>query len=166
MSKQLSKLITDAVAQNLLQYKFCERHDDTTENIAGIVKTSWNMSRRVFGGHGIVAIILVPETVTDSQRLKTFFRDIRREVNSEFVGFAAYKSSHSFVVLVCPHDLFTSCFGIASKLKDKTGLHMNIVQGVILVDSQTGEVEADYTRPAQHKDEYNAVLSAVSDSLK
>jgi hypothetical protein len=77
------------------------------------------------------------------------------------VGFAAYKSSYSFVVLVCPHQLFESCPGVASQLKDRTGLHTNIIQGVILVDGETGAVTGDYTRPAQHKGEYDAVLSAV-----
>ena len=163
--RKLSKHITDAVAQNMSQYKFCERHDDVTENITGIVKKSWHLLRRVFGGHGIVAVIIVPESITDRESLKSFFVDIRREINSKFVGFAAYKSSHSFVVLVCPHNLFTSSSMIASELKDRTGLHMNIIKGVILVDSQTKEITGDYTRPGQHKREYDAVLSAASTAV-
>ena len=166
MSKQLAKQITDAVAQELSQYKFGERHDDVTENIVGIVKKSWNPLRRVFGGHGIAAVVAVPDTITDGAKLKAFFQDIRREINSRFVGFAAYKSSHSFIVLVCPHNLFTSSSGIASELKDRSGLHMNIIQGVILADSETKEVTGDYTRPAQHKREYEAVLSATSRAVK
>lgn len=166
MSKQIAKQITDAVAENLSPYKFCERHEDVTENVVGIVKKSWNLLRRVFGGHGIVAVVIVPETITDRERLKAFFGDIRREINSRFVGFAAYKSSHSFVVLICPHDLFISFSEVTSELKDKTGLHMNIIQGVVLVDSKTMEVTGDYTRPAQYKREYDAVLSAVNSEVK
>ena len=51
-------------------------------------------------------------------------------------------------------------------LKDRTGLHMNIVKGVILVDAETRAVTGDYTRPAQHKREYDAVLSATTRALK
>jgi hypothetical protein len=166
MSKQLAKQITDAVAQDLSQYEFGERHDDVSEHVVGIVKKSWNPLRRVFGGHGIAAVVAVPATTTDRAKLKTFFECIRREINSRFVGFAAFKSSHSFIVLVCPHDLFTSTSGIASEFKDRSGLHMNIIQGVILVDSETKEVTGDYTRPAQHKREYEAVLSAASRAVK
>lgn len=166
MSKQLAKQIMDAVAQDLSQYKFTERHDDVTEKVVGVVKKSWNPLRRVFGGHGIAAVIAVPDTTADRTKLKAFFQDIRREINSKFVGFAAYKSSHSFIVLVCPHNLFTSSSGIASELKDRSGLHMNIIQGVILVDSQTKEVTGDYTRPVQHKREYEAVLSATTRAVK
>jgi hypothetical protein len=166
MSRQLAKQVTDAVAQDLSQYKFGERHDDVTEDIVGIVKKSWNPLRRVFGGHGIAAVIAVPNTTTDRGKLKAFVHDIRKEINSRFVGCAAYKSSHSFIVLVCPHSLFTSSSAIASELKDRSGLHMNIIQGVILVDSETKEVTGDYTRPTQHKREYEAVLSATTRAVK
>lgn len=64
------------------------------------------------------------------------------------------------------HGLFAACSGVASELKDRSGLHMNIVQGVILVDAETREVTGDYTRPAQHKREYEAVLSATTKAVK
>jgi len=166
MNKQLAKQITDTVAQDLSQYKFGERYDDVTENIVGIVKKSWNPLRRVFGGHGIAAVVAVPDTVTDGAKLKAFFQEVRKDINSKFVGFAAYKSSYSFIVLVCSHNLFTSSSAVPSELKDRSGLHMNIIQGVILVDSETKEVTGDYTRPAQHKHEYEAVLSATIKAVK
>jgi hypothetical protein len=166
MSEELGKQIVDALARDLSQYKFNERHDNVTKNIVGIIKKSWNPLRRVMGGHGISAVVVVPGSVTDRVGLKAFFHDIRKEINSRFVGFAAYKSSHSFIVLVCPHGLFTASSGIASELKDRSGLHMNIIQGIILVDGETKEVTGDYTRPAQHKREYEAVLSATSVAVK
>ncbi|MES9991052.1 MAG: hypothetical protein ABW098_03825 [Candidatus Thiodiazotropha sp.] len=166
MSKQLSQSITAKLEQNLSQYKFSERYDEVTENIVGIVKKPWKPLQRVFGGHGIAAVITVPETITERESLKAFFKHMRKEITSKYVGYAAYKSSHSFVVLVCPHELFTTASGIASELKDRTGLHMNIIQGVVLVDSQTREVASDYTRPLQYKGEYNAVLSAANSEVK
>jgi hypothetical protein len=166
MSKQLAKQISDAVAHELSQYKFTERHNEVTENVVGIVKTSWSPLRRFFGGHGIAAVVAVPETIADAATLKVFHQGIRRKINSSFVGYGAYKSSYSFIVFVCPHSLFTVCSGIASELKDKSGLHMNIIQGVILVNSKTKEVAGDYTRPAQHKREYEAVLSATHKAVQ
>ena len=166
MDKELAKRIADAVAQDMLQFKFSERHDNITGNIVGLIKKSWNPFRRVFGGHGISAVVVVPESVTDRAGLKAFFQDVRKEINSRFVGFAAYKSSHSFIVLLCPHGLFMACSGVASELKDRSGLHMNIIQGVILVDSETREVTGDHTRPAQHKREYESVLSAIGRAVK
>lgn len=166
MNEELATRIVEAVAQDLSQYKFGERHDNVTGNIVGIIKKSWNPLRRVLGGHGISAVVVVPESLSDRAGLNAFFHDIRKEINSRFVGFAAYKSSHSFIVLLCPHSLFTACSGIASELKDRSGLHMNIIQGVILVDGETKEVTGDYTRPTQHKREYEAVLSATSRAVK
>jgi hypothetical protein len=161
MSQDLAKRIVDALAHDLSEAKFGERHDDVTSTVAGVVKKPWNGWRRVFGGHGIVAVAAVPGSVADCAGLRTLFGKVRREINDRFVGFAAYKSSYSFVVLVCPHHLFDACPGIASQLKDRTGLHSNIIQGVILVDAETGAVTGDYTRPAQHKGEYDAVVSAT-----
>lgn len=161
MSEDLAGRIVDAVADGLSELKFDERHDDVSDRIAGVIKKPWNGWRRVFGGHGIAAVAVVPESVGDCTGLKTFFSMVRREINERYVGFAAYKSSYSFVVLVCAHHLFEACPGIPSRLKDRTGLHTNIIQGVILVDAETGAVTADYTRPAQHKDEYDAVVSAT-----
>jgi hypothetical protein len=161
MSEDLAKRILAAVAQDLSELQFGERHDDVTDSVAGVVKKPWNPWRRVFGGHGIAAVAVVPESIGDCVELKTFFGMVRREINDRYVGFAAYKSSHSFIVLVCPHRLFEACYDIASRLKDRTGLHTNIIQGVILVDEETWTVTGDYTRPAQHKGEYDAVLSAT-----
>lgn len=161
MSKDLAKRIVDALTHDLSELTFGERYDDVTGSVVGVVKKPWNGWRRVFGGHGLAAVAVVPESVGDCAGLKTFFGMVRREINDRYVGFAAYKSSYSFVVLVCPHHLFEACPGIASQLKDRTGLHTNIIQGVILVDGETGAVTGDYTRPAQHKDEYDAVLSAT-----
>ena len=166
MDNELAKKIVDSVAGELSQFKFRERHENVTSNIVGVVKKSWNPLHRVFGGHGISAVVVVPESVTDRAGLKAFFQDVRKEINSRLVGFAAYKSSHSFIVLVCPHNLFKACSDVTSELKDRTGLHMNIIQGVILVDSETREVTGDYTRPAQHKREYEAVLSATNKAVK
>ena len=166
MSKDLAKRIVDALAHDLSELKFDERHDDVSDRIAGVIKKPWNGWRRVFGGHGIAAVAVVPESVGDCTALKAFFSMVRREINERYVGFAAYKSSYSFVVLVCAHHLFEACPGIPSRLKDRTGLHTNIIQGVILVDAETGAVTTDYTRPAQHKDEYDAVLSATQSGAK
>lgn len=166
MDTELARKILDAVAREVSQFSFGERHNDVTGEIAGVVKKSWNPLRRVFGGHGIVAVVVVPESVADRVQLKSFFQGVRKEINSRFVGVAAYKSSHSFIVLLCPHSLFTGCSGVASELKDRTGLHMNIVQGVILVDAETREVTGEYTRPSQHKREYEAVLAATSTAVK
>jgi len=165
MAEELAKRIVEAVAQELSQFKFHERHDNVTDKIMGVIKKSWNPLRRVFGRHGISAVVIVSESVSDRAELKAFFQDIRKEINSRFVGFAAYKSSYSFIVLVCPHNLFTVCSGISSELKDKTGLHMNIIQGVILVDEETRELTGDYTRPALHKHEYEAVLSSTTKAI-
>jgi len=166
MDKDLTKKIVNAVVQEMSQFKFSERHIDVTSNIVGVVKKSWNPLRRIFGGHGISAVVVVPESVTGRTELKAFFQTVRKDINANFVGFAAYKSSHSFVVLVCPHSLFTVCSGVASELKDRSGLHMNIIQGVVLIDVETKEVAGDYTRPAQHKREYEAILAAVTSAVK
>ena len=166
MDNELAKEVVESVARELAQFNFGERHNNVTSNIAGVVKKSWNPLRRVFGGHGIAAVVIVPESVTDLVGLKAFFHDVRNEVNSRFVGFAAYKSSYSFIVLLCPHSLLTACSGVASELKDRSGLHMNIIQGVIVVDAETREVAGDYTRPARHKREYEDVLGAVTSAVK
>jgi hypothetical protein len=166
MDKELARRIVDAVAQDLSELSFHEQYDDVTSTVVGVVKKPWNVWRRVFGSHGIVVVALVPESVGDCPGLKAFFGEVRKEINGRFVGFAAYKSSHSFVVLVCPHHLFEACHGIASQLKDRTGFHTNIIQGVILVDSEIEAVTGDYTRPAQHKGEYDAVLSATRRAAK
>ena len=154
------------MAQELSRFQFGERHDDVTSDIVGVVKKPWRPWCRVFEGHGISVVVAVPESVSDRTAMKAFFHRVRQEINSRFVGFAAYRSSYSFVVLVCPHGLFTDCSGVASELKDRTGLHMNIVQGVILVDAETREVTGDHTRPAAHKREYEAVLSAASEAAE
>lgn len=166
MNNGMAENIVDAVAQELSQFGFDQRHANVTDDIAGLVKKPPNFLQRIFGGHGMAAVVVVPESVTGREELKVFFRKMRKDLNSRFVGFAAYKSAHSFIVLLCSGNLFATCSDMASKLKDRTGLHKNIIQGVILVDTETREVTGDYTRPAQHKREYEAVLSAATSAAK
>ncbi len=166
MHEEIAKKIFDLIAQEMSRLSFGERYDNVSLEIVGVIKKSWNPFRRVLGGHGISVVVIVPALVTNRERLKTFFESVRKEINSRFVGFAAYKSSYSFIILICAHDLFTECSGMASRLKDKTGLHKNIVQGVILVDAETREVRGDYTRPSQHKREYDTVLSSTTRAVK
>ena len=119
------------------------------------------------GGHGIAAVVAVPDTTTDRGQLKALFQDIRRAINSRFVGFAAYKSSHSFIVLVMPTQRIHVLFGDRLRTeRQEWGFNMNIIQGVILVDTETREVVGDYTRPAQHKREYEAVLAAATNAIQ
>ncbi len=168
MNTELANKITDALAQDLTKFKFSERHNNITDNIVGVVKKPKNPIRigLGLGGHGISAVVTVPNSIVDQSGMKNFFQTIRNDINSKFVGAAAYKSAHSFIVLVCSHKLYTNCMGIASELKDKSGLHKNIIQGVILIDAETKDISGDYTRPAQNKREYDTVLSAATRALR
>ena len=164
----LASGIFASVADAMGSFGFSQRHTDVQgeARLAGVVGKAWNPFRRIFGGHGLVAVAAIPEDIPSPDRLVAFFSAVRKTMNAQFVGFAAYKSTHSFVVLLCPHALFPSVREMPSKLKDRSGLHLNIIQGVILVDAETREVVGDYTRPAQHKREYEAVLSATTQAIK
>ncbi len=162
MDTEVAKKIVESVAQEMAQFKYNEQHNNVSDSIAGIIKKSWTPLRRAFGGHGIVAVVVVPEFVTNRIGLKAFFEDLRKEIDSRFVGLAAKRSSYSFIVLICPHKLFMACAGEAPELTDKTGLHVNIIKAIILVDSKTLQVTGDYCHPLWHKREYEAVFAAAS----
>ena len=166
MDKNLPKKIVDRVAQALSQFKFNERRDAVTSDIVAVVKKPSNLLRILFRGLGICAVVVVPESVTDRMGLKAFIDDVRRDISSRFVRIAAYRNTYLFIVLVCRHDLFAACPGVAAALIDKTGLHTTLIQGVILVDSATREVTGDYTWIPQHKREFEALLSATSRAVK
>jgi len=161
MASDLAQGILDLVARELSLYDFRERYDKVGPDIAGVVKTPWKPLCRLFGGHGIVAVVTVPASVTGPESLRALVRDVRLELNSSFVGVGAYKSTYSFLVLLCPQNLLAASPGVASSLKDRTGLHRNIIQGVILVDLETREVTGDYSWPARHWRIYELVTRAT-----
>lgn len=165
MDNEVAKKVVESVAHELAQFKYAEQHNNISNSIAGIVKKSWTPLRRVFGGHGMVVVVVVPEFVTNRIGLKAFFEDLRKEIDSRFVGLAAKKSSYSFVVLLCPHKLFKACAGDAPELIDKTGFHVNIVKAIVLIDSKTLKITGEYSQPLFHKREYEAVLAAASRAL-
>ena len=166
LNKQLAISITNVLENELSQFSFNERHDNVTNNLVGIVKKKWNPLKRLSGDHGITAIISVPKTITSPNELKTFFKGIKSEIGSRFVPFGSYKSTYSFFVLICPHNLFISSPGIATKLKDKTGLKMNIIKGVILVDEETKDVTGSYSSFSLDKNKYDTILSATKRAIK
>lgn len=159
--QELATKITDALAQDLSKYKFRERHDNVTNNVVGVVKKVWSPLFLASGKHGLSAVAVIPESVTDTPRLQAFFATTRKDINTEFVSAAAYKSSYTFLVLICANQLYSTFTSYVSELVDKTQTHTNVFQGVFLVDATTKEVTSAHTRPAYNKREYEAVLSAI-----
>ncbi len=108
--------------------------------IVAIINKRFTALNGLFGGRGLVAVAVVPERILDAGGLRDFVRGVRRTINREYVSFPFHKSMHSFMVLFCPHSLFSATPGVESSLKDRTGLHFNLVQGVVCIDRQTGDV--------------------------
>jgi len=156
--------LRERLEANLRPFGFDEVHNNLSADIQIVVKTPFTLLNGLFGGRGLVVVAQVPETIQDAAMLAGFARRVRRSVNEKFLSFPYYKSMHTFLVLLCPHSLFSSAAGAESRLKDRTGLHLNLVQGVVVVDSETSTFRSDYTRPAQHKREFDAVIRAIEES--
>lgn len=158
----------DSLKKTLSRHNFTEsvKEFEDENQIVGITKTHFTLLNGLFGGRGLCALVRVPNEIKEQNGLISFFAEVRKWLNSKFVSFPWFKSMHSFLILVCQHDLFEKSRGIENRLKDKTGLHMNLIQGVILIDSETFDVISDYTRPAQHKVEFMSILETVTKWLK
>jgi len=158
--------LIDLIAEKLRFHKFTEIHKNIEEEvtIAGVIIRPQNILRAFFtGGYGLCIVVEVPEEVRNSNELNEFYVRVRKVINRKYARFPWFKCMYSFMVLLFPHALFETSRGIVKSLKDRSGAHMNIIQGVAIIDKETFEIASDYTWIPQHKKHFQSLLDAVQE---
>jgi hypothetical protein len=125
--------LAESIRDNLAQYNYsepCEAH--SVEGVEGFVLATprrW-MTRYLCG------VFTLPEGLDHPRQAKQFFEATRKSFTKRYVQFPYWKELGTYLVWICESDIFEAMEGGMTQLKDKTGLHMNVMLGTVLVDRQ------------------------------
>ncbi len=87
----------------------------------------------------------IPASVTNAAMLTDLFNQIRRQLFVQYARFPYWKELGTFLVLLCSHEQYEQLAIHAGKLKDRSGLHGNVMLGTILIDGENFQSSADTT---------------------
>jgi len=93
----------------------------------------------------VCAVASVPPDVTGVDEAAGFVRTLRRGLTSHFRGLPRPKRLGTCTVLLCGRELSKKLAAHKERLIDSRGLHVNVMLGTVLVDTETYTSRSDVT---------------------
>jgi hypothetical protein len=93
----------------------------------------------------LCAVAELPETAVGAAGAKAFIQHIRRQLSDRYAGFRWPKRLGTYVVLLAGRGAYEALAGRTGDLIDAGGLHVNVVLGAVLVDTDMFQCRSDNT---------------------
>ena len=93
----------------------------------------------------ICAVAAIPPDVTDAKQAANFMQTMRRGLTAHFRGFPRPKRLGTCTVLLGDRKTCKALEPHKSRLIDSRGLHVNVMLGTILIDTDTLTTRSDIT---------------------
>ncbi|MDP6543848.1 MAG: hypothetical protein QGH60_07630 [Phycisphaerae bacterium] len=93
----------------------------------------------------ICAVASIPSDITDARQAGKFMQTLRRGLTGHFRGFPRPKRLGTCTVLLGGRKLCKALEPHKSQLIDQRGLHVNVMLGTVLVDTETFSTRSDIT---------------------
>ena len=137
----ISELVTD-LREHLTQCDFINHESivigqghNTT-----VISTNGTTSPKL-----ICAVASIPSDITDAKQVGDFMQTVRRGLTSHFRGFPRPKRLGTCTVLLGGRKLCKALEPHKARLIDQRGLHVNVMLGTVLVDTDTFTTRSDIT---------------------
>jgi hypothetical protein len=82
----------------------------------------------------LCGVFLLPDDCKTPTQLKKICGAIRRSLSERYARFPYWKELGTYLVLICGSELFQAMKNQMAEFKDNTGLHVNVMLGIVLVD--------------------------------
>jgi len=135
-NQNLKSDLLDILTENLLTgnnsiLKFIDFDEsiETGINVQRIYKT-----KRKNGVRTLCVVIDLPSGISDANDLSLFFNKIRSSLTKKYAKFPFWKELGTFSIILCNNSDYEKLKNEIDKLKDKWGLHMNVMLGTFLVN--------------------------------
>lgn len=129
---ELVEILTgNILSQDSSNKKFID-FDESIENemtIHKIYKTERNLGVRT-----LCVVLDLPNNILDDKDLSIFFRKIRNLLTKKYAKFPYWKELGTFSVILCDNSNYERLKNKIDKMKDISGLHMNVMLGTFLVN--------------------------------
>ncbi len=126
--------LIDSIRDNLTQYRYTEPCE--TVSIEGVDGVALATPRRMMVRYLCGVFALPADGYDTPDQAKNLFDALRRGLTKKYAQFPYWKELGTYLVWICSSELFDGMQGRMAEFKDKTGLHMNVMLGTVLVDRE------------------------------
>jgi hypothetical protein len=100
---------------------------------------------RLWATRYICIITDIPKNTENISDANIFFSKLRKKLISKYAKFPFFKELGSFNVVLCEEHIFRMLSKSLSSFVHKTGLHINVMLGIILINKNSFEFVFDST---------------------
>jgi hypothetical protein len=109
----------------------------------------------------VCVIMIIPDNCRTPEQATKLFEASRRALTKRYARFPWWKELGTYLVWICDTSLFEAMQSKMTYLKDKTGLHMNVMLGMILVDRQNLVSSSESTWGLYYSGKHFGAISAT-----
>ncbi len=129
---ELVNVLTENILTRDNSNKKFKDFDESIESdvrIHRIYKTERNLGVRT-----LCVVLDLPNDISDEKDLYIFFRKIRNSLTKKYAKFPYWKELGIISIILCDNSNYERLKNKINKLKDASGLHMNVMLGTFLVN--------------------------------
>ncbi len=93
----------------------------------------------------LCAVAHLPPPIRNGEEAAGFVSRLRRGLRRRYPGFPWPRRLGTYTVLLCGHEASERLRGQEGRLIDVSGLHVNVLLGIVVVDVETFESRSDVT---------------------
>ena len=152
--------LIDLLHRRLLDYGYAEiERQDLGSSLLAVIKT-----RRRWMVRYVCAIAEVPKSVENVTGVIRYFHQLRKTLTGKYAQFPWWKELGTYSVLMCDASIFADLRGQEARLKDATGLHMNVMLGTVVVNRESLEALSTSTWGLFHSGRhFGAICASVAE---
>jgi hypothetical protein len=151
--------LINSIRDNLGQYRYTEPLE--TLSIKGVDGVLLATPRRMMVRY-LCGVFALPDSCNTPEQAKKLFDAVRIDLTKHYARFPYWKELGTYLVWICGSELFDGMQGKMTQFKDKTGLHMNVMLGTVLVDREKFMSSAESTWGLFYSGKHFGAISATA----
>jgi hypothetical protein len=156
--------LIQSLETNLLEYGYTEA--PVALDIDGVHAKVLATPRRQLVRY-TCCVLDLPHKYVNPTQAQELFRNVRRRLTKEYARFPFYKEVCTYMVWICSEDLYKCARDRELRLYDRTGLHMTVMLGTVVVNRKTSDKVAQSTWGLYFSGKhFGAITATVNDWCK
>ncbi len=96
-------------------------------------------TERKLGVRNLCVVSILPDNVSSISDFSKYFNLVRNTMTKKYAKFPYFKELGTFLIVICPTNIYNELKKEIDSFKDKSGFHMNLILGTVLIDKDNLE---------------------------
>lgn len=96
-------------------------------------------TRRMLGVRILCVVSKLPDNISSVSDFLDYFSSLRNTLTKKYAKFPYYKELGTYLIVLCTNETYNTLKTEINRFKDKTGFHMNVMLGTVLIDKDKSE---------------------------